>query len=244
MIYKDNKTIENIIRDGKNILEVYNGDKLVWPTTQLEGVVDLGLPSGLLWATCNLGAETETETGLYFAWGETEGYATLKPGDGFTWSTYKLCEGTQNTLTKYCRSASFGAVDNKTILDLEDDAAVVTTGGNYRMPSKEEFQELIDYTVSGNSDSLGWVTNYKGSGVNGTLRKSKVNENTIFFPAVGSASITSITDKNSYAIYWCTSLGSRMPTDAVDFAFGKDYLGEGGALRCYGHTLRAVSSIK
>ena len=101
--------------------------------------VDLGLPSGTLWATCNVGASNPEELGSYFAWGET---ATK---DFYEWSTYKWCNGSETTMTKYCTNSDYGNdgfVDNKTELDFEDDAAYVNWGPSWRIPSYEQFEEL------------------------------------------------------------------------------------------------------
>ena len=94
--------------------------------------VDLGLPSGTLWATCNVGASSPEEYGDYFAWGETE------PKNDYNWSTYKYCKGSSTTMTKYCTSSSYGTVDNKTELEPSDDAATVNWGSNWQMPSLEQ----------------------------------------------------------------------------------------------------------
>ena len=102
--------------------------------------VDLGLPSGTLWATCNVGANTPEEYGDYFAWGETT------PKDTCEWRTYKWCNGTDSTLTKYCNNSDYGYngfVDNKMELDPEDDAAYVNWGPSWRMPTKEQVEELM-----------------------------------------------------------------------------------------------------
>ena len=79
--------------------------------------VDLGLPSGLKWATCNVGADKPEGYGDYFAWGEVESKPICD------WSTYKWCQGSSTTQTKYCTDSEYGVVDNKTVLDLADDAA-------------------------------------------------------------------------------------------------------------------------
>lgn len=157
--------------------------------------VDLGLPSGNLWATCNLGAESETDYGLYFQWGDNKGYKTAcseaeSDGNGdahcFNWSKYKYCNGSYDTMTKYCTDSEYGTIDNKTVLEPEDDAATVMLGGQWRMPTVEELQEMIDNTEPGDgADQYSWIENYNGTGVNGLLRKSKTNGNTIFFPAAG-----------------------------------------------------------
>ena len=139
--------------------------------------VDLGLPSGTLWATCNVGAENPEDYGDYFAWGETIGYNGGKTT--FNWVTYKYARGTSDTLTKYCTDSSKGTVDGKTELDPEDDAATANWGSNWQIPSYEQCEELLDesYTYST------WTTQ---NGVDGRLITSKINMKTIFLPAAGS----------------------------------------------------------
>ena len=129
--------------------------------------VDLGLPSGLLWATCNVGATAPEQYGDYFAWGETTGYDEGKTD--FSWSTYKYCKVNYHFLTKYCTDSGFSfndAADDKTVLDLVDDAARANWGGDWRMPTHEEWSELY-----GNCSSE-WTTL---NGVNGHLFTSKNN---------------------------------------------------------------------
>ena len=104
--------------------------------------VDLGLPSNLKWAKCNIGANSEEETGLYFQYGDTQGYTAEKVGNGeglkpFDWGDYKFSiDGSSSNFSKY------NASDSKTVLDPEDDAAHVNMGGNWRMPTFEEYKEL------------------------------------------------------------------------------------------------------
>jgi hypothetical protein len=97
--------------------------------------VDLGL--SVKWATCNIGATKPEEFGDKFAYGETE------PKEVYDWSTYKWCNGSETTLTKYCNDSEYGIVDDKTILDAQDDAARANWGGSWRMPTKEELNELL-----------------------------------------------------------------------------------------------------
>ena len=135
----------------------------------IDGYVDLGLPSGTLWATCNVGASAPEEFGDYFAWGETD------PKDYYDWSTYKWCNGEEGTLTKYCNDSSLGYngfVDNKTELDSEDDAACAHYPGG-RIPSWEQIQELCD--------SCTWQYT-KLNGVKGMLVTGP-NGNTMFLPS-------------------------------------------------------------
>ena len=99
--------------------------------------VDLGLPSGTLWATMNVGASSPEDCGYYFAWGETS------TKDAYEWSNYIWCNGSENTLTKYCSEKDYGEVDNRTLLLPEDDAATVNWGAAWRMPTEAQMQELI-----------------------------------------------------------------------------------------------------
>ena len=100
------------------------------------GAVDLGLPSGTLWADRNIGANSPEGYGDYFAWGET------RPKSEYNWSTYKYCKGSDKTITKYCDDSSYGTVDNKTVLEPSDDAATANWGSNWRMPTHGEQVEL------------------------------------------------------------------------------------------------------
>ncbi len=112
-----------------NPIDPYNG----------HAYVDLGLPSGTLWATMNVGANSETDYGLYFQWGDTQGYTDAST-KAFIWSDYKWTEDGGSTMTKY------NETDSKTVLDLEDDAVATNWGGSWKMPTVEQFQELLDNT--------------------------------------------------------------------------------------------------
>jgi hypothetical protein len=105
--------------------------------------IDLGLSSGTLWATMNIGASSVTDPGFYFAWGETE------PKSSYTWENYAF--GTEDNLTEYCYDENLGAFD-KTRLDLEDDAAHVLWGGGWHIPTIYQLQELYEYFGSNISD--------------------------------------------------------------------------------------------
>ena len=95
--------------------------------------VDLGLPSGLKWAKCNVGATSETDYGDYFMWGSV----TPNTADECNWVSYKYCNGSYNTLTKYNTSTSYGKnPDNITTLETVDDAATQIMGSDWRMPTK------------------------------------------------------------------------------------------------------------
>ena len=152
--------------------------------------VDLGLPSGAKWATCNVGATKPEELGGYYAWGETE------EKDAYLWRTYKLCTGNGSSMIKYCTNSSKGTVDNKTVLDPEDDVAHVKWGGSWRMPTLDELKELRR-KCSWEWTTLNGVNGYKVTGPNG---------NSIFLPAAGSRSGEVLSGSGSNGGYWSSSL--------------------------------------
>lgn len=168
--------------------------------------VDLGLPSGTLWATCNIGASSPEDYGDYFAWGETTTKST------YNWSTYKYCNGSNTTMTKYCTNSSCGTVDNKTELDLSDDAAYVNWGSQWRMPSKAQFTELINSSYT----TTTWTTQ---NGKYGRKITSKSNGNSIFLPAAGCRGGTSLYLAGSDGNYWSRTVYTSGPSSAryLDF---------------------------
>ena len=177
--------------------------------------VDLGL--SVKWATCNIGAENPEDYGMYFAWGETDGYyvtgdlddIVIKDKDGvvsnaksrgFAWGDYKLCNGSQTAMTKYCTNSSYGIVDGKKVLEQVDDAAYVSDN-TCRMPTKAEIDELRTGTISA------WTSDYNGSGVSGIIFKSKAdNSKSIFVPAAGAVDSGSLEDVGYYCYLWSSSL--------------------------------------
>ena len=186
--------------------------------------VDLGLPSGTLWATCNVGATAPEEYGDYFAWGETE------PKDVYKWSTYKWCNGSYNTLTKYCTNSSYGTVDNKTELDPEDDAAYVNWGSSWRMPTYDQQTELRTECT--------W-TRTTQNGVNGRLVTGP-NGNTLFLPAAGYRYDSSLNSAGSWGDYWSRTLHSGSPYNAYGVYFNADGVYWGNYGRNDGFAVRPV----
>ena len=186
--------------------------------------VDLGLPSGLKWATYNVGASQPEEYGDYFAWGEVE------PKDYYDWSTYKWCNGSYYNQTKYCTDSDYGYVDNKTTLDLSDDAANYNWGGSWRMPTHEEQEELC------NNCSWEWTTQ---NGVNG-YTVTGPNGNSIFLPAAGSRYDSSLFYAGSLGYYWSSSLNTYDPSSAYLLDFYSDYVGWYYVDRYVGFTVRPV----
>lgn len=145
--------------------------------------VDLGLPSGNLWCTKNVGAKTETDAGLYFAWGETQGYVDNSERK-FTWDAYKFGGYLDQDASEETgiQPSKYNKTDGLKTLELEDDAAYVNMGKAWKMASIKDWEELAKYTTGLTSENDHYVENYNGSGVNGFLLKSKINGNTIFFP--------------------------------------------------------------
>lgn len=149
--------------------------------------VDLGL--SVKWATMNIGASKPEENGLYFAWGEVE------PKDYYSWGTYKYCSGSEYTITKYCTDSYWGNVDNKTILDPSDDAATVNWGGDWRMPTKEEINELLTkctFTKTGNY-------------IDSPIKIIGKNGNSIILPLSGSYSEDYLSLGQGHGLYWSSS---------------------------------------
>ena len=193
------------------------------PNTGNHEYVDLGL--SVKWATCNVGASKPEEYGDYFAWGETE------PKSTYSWSTYKWCNGSYDTQTKYCTKSSYGTVDNKTQLELSDDAARANWGGSWRMPTRAEQDELRE------NCTWTWTTQ---NGVNGYKVTSKKNGNSIFLPAAGYRYDSSLNLAGSHGSYCPSSLDSGSPYNAYILYFYSNYLDCYISNRYIGFTVRPV----
>ena len=197
--------------------------------------VDLELPSGTLWAAFNVGATKPEEYGLYFAWGETQGYSA-KERQYFGWNNYKWCNGSGKSLTKYNSKAEYGVVDNKTTLDLEDDAAHANWGGQWHMPTNEQINEL-----KSNCDSE-WTTQ---KGVEGMLYTSKKNGKTVFFPGAGIRWEFEYDWEGSGWLIWSSTVSEAEPSKAKDLSSSGSYFYYGGyylypQTRYFGRSVRAV----
>ncbi|MBQ5513830.1 MAG: hypothetical protein IIT83_09100 [Bacteroidales bacterium] len=166
--------------------------------------VDLGLPSGTLWADRNVGASSPEDYGDYFAWGETS------TKSNYEWFTLKYCEdNTGETYSKYNTELVFGNVDNKTTLEKSDDAATANWGSNWCMPSQQQFQELYD------NCTWTWTTR---NGKKGYEVKGK-NGNSIFLPAAGYRDDTDFYYTGSDGFYWSSSLDADSPGCGRDLSF-------------------------
>ena len=157
-------------------------------TSPVPDAIDLGLPSGLKWASFNIGASAPEEYGDYYAWGETE------TKNDYNWATYMWGN---DFFTKYNTKSDFGVVDNKTVLDTEDDVAHVKLGGNWRMPTDAEWTELREYCT------WTWTTQ---NGINGRLVTGK-NGKSIFIPVTGFWFDTTLYYVGN-GHYWSSSLNT------------------------------------
>lgn len=217
--------IANSNTELKAVCEVKTGDD---PFNGHE-YVDLGITNDqgepLYWATCNVGATTPEEYGDYFAWGEIE------PKTDYSWSTFKWCNGSKNTLTKYNTKSSSGTVDNKTVLEPEDDAARQNWGGTWRMPTKSEFKQLYD------DCTWTWDSTKKGYLVTGT------NGNSIFLPAAGNRAETPLFEQGLHGLYWSSTLMSSSTSAARRLYFHSQgfYLDDAGLSRSEGNSVRPVT---
>ncbi len=193
--------------------------------------VDLGLPSGVKWAAFNVGASSPEGYGDYFAWGETE------PKSNYSMSTYVWCNGTGQTFTKYSIKSSYGHngfTDNKTVLDLEDDAAHVNWGGSWRMPTDAEWTELR------NNCTWTWTTQNGVNGYRVTSNKTGYTYKSIFLPAAGGWIDTSLYDVGTEGNYWSSSLSTDTPDCAWDIYFKYGSVDRYYSGRSYGFSVRPV----
>ena len=197
---------------GGRVLNAYRNITLYAQWGSLTEGVDMGL--SVKWASVNIGANKPEEYGDYFAWGETE----TKSQYGY--STYKWLQGKYYTLTKYNTDYDYGnVIDNKIVLDKEDDAAVANWGGNWRMPTDAECVELCNNTI--------WEE-ITQNGVKGMKVTSTKNGNSIFLPIAGSYTHYGF-DAESY-IYWSSSLYPSNPENAYIIG-GKNDRTIGGSIR-------------
>lgn len=219
--------------------------------------VDLGLPSQLKWAKCNIGASTPEEPGLYFQWGDTQGYTAEQVGDGeglkaFKWADYKFSiDGSSSNFSKY------NASDSKTVLDPEDDAAHVNMGGNWRMPTFDEYKELclntdiylvptegeeIQGTAQGQSGSvkINWASQAEGTLKGVKFYKKGDKQTYMFVPAAGGVFGGSMLRVGQVGYLWSSSLGSSGVQVTRYFVFTADYGSVSYGGRCDGVPVRGV----
>lgn len=206
----DEKGVVTCLSVGTAVIKAYIRDVAATCTITVREpslvaeAVDLGL--SVKWATCNVGAEKPEDLGGYYAWGETETKSS------YFFTNYRFYESGTNCIddgskySKYNSDDRFGTVDNKKVLDKEDDVASVKWGGSWRIPTKEEFTELIENCT--------WVWTNR-NGVNGykvTSNKTGYTESSIFMPATGLFYGDDFFYDGSDGSYWCNSLVDKNPS--------------------------------
>lgn len=204
---------------------VYNVNKDVVLTAKFYKdveFIDLGI--SVKWASCNIGANFPEQYGNYYAWGEIE-----EKGE-YSWNTYKWCNGSVNSLNKYCDNSSYGTIDNKTVLDLADDVANAKWGGNWRLPTLEEQKELLS-KCTWEWTSFNGVKGYKVIGPNG---------NNIFLPAAGYRDGGELYDNGNSGYYWISSLKNIHCSYAYYIYFNNGTYDWSNYYRYLGYSVRPV----
>jgi hypothetical protein len=226
---------DDILKNVSLSIEMHNGHEYV----------DLGLPSGLKWATCNVGAESPEDYGDYFAWGETSSKSD------YDWDTYKwMTDGASSwsAVNKYTvDDGQIEAVwydeygnfigDNKTVLELADDAANANWGGDWVMPTMDELNELRDT----DNCTCTWTTQ---NGINGYKVTSKSNGNSIFLPAAGYRYFSDLYVAGSDGGYWSSSLSTYDSDGAYVLYLGSDIPYWSCSDRYYGLSVRPVLRVE
>lgn len=242
-LYGINTYEEEVAEDGSYVI-MSNGTTLIidpddyskvsdhWEQVDmvLNGFVDLGLPSGTLWSTVNVGAQTPFQRGQYFSWGNIEGYvASYNEGDysgeivgySFIQNNYELTNG-------YQLSGS---------IPIENDAAVDIMGGEWRIPTDTQFQELFD------NCTITWVTK---NGVDGKLFTSNINGKTLFIINNGYGNATTLESPKYEAAYWTNAEDDVDTSKALSLALGTSILSSLTPIhpeeKRFGFGIRAVKS--
>lgn len=231
--------------------------------------VDLGLPSGTKWATCNVGASKPEDYGLFFAWGETTGFTSSTAGmtqsgtnytgytdHTFNWASYKWMAPNQSSwqyITKYTfadgQTASWydnGTFkgDGKTVLESADDAATANWGSAWKMPTHAQWEELVEqypYNSSSGTKRCCWTSNYNSTGVAGLAFYDASDKILLFLPTAGYRSNTSLSYQGSDGSYWSSELHSGRSYRAwlLYFYDGSVNAGDFNS-RCIGQSVRPV----
>jgi hypothetical protein len=225
--------LPNVSLIANNNTVHYNPSSPV-PPTPSHDYVEIG---GLKWATMNIGAESVTDYGQYFSWGDIQGYTAEQVGSGegkkaFNWDDYKYGNGTSNPgatgMSKY------NAADGKTVLESSDDAVTAAWGDEWRMPTKDEFVTL------GAAVNTAWTNDYQGSGVSGLVCTDKTDSSKVlFFPVAGYCN-----NGRTYLVggyYWSSSLYSNVLFSNGLAIYSSSSVNFGGYnYRCYGLSIRGV----
>lgn len=215
---------------------LYKGEPKTFTTlAPPSGSVDLGL--SVFWAPCNLGASKPTEYGDYYQWAGTKDVSDTSINLDWRNCPYHTGSDENSGWTKYNTKSSYGTVDNRTVLEAMDDAVSAYVGGNWRMPTIDEWNELL------NTDNCSWTWTTI-DGVNGCKvqsKKSGYTDNWIFLPAAGYRSNDCLSGVGSYGNYWSSSLRTAVPSYAYDMGFTSDSFSGYNGIRYFGRSVRPVS---
>ena len=209
---------------ASDITTLYDHLLGITPSFSTHEYVDLGLPSGTLWATMNIGAANPEGYGYYFAWGETY------PRNIYSWDNYMWCNGSSSSLTKYCTQFPYGLVDDVTQLYPEDDAATAYWGPDWRMPTYAQIQEL---TANCSSE---WT---ERNGIYGRLFTSNINGATLFFPAAGYHSSVGF-EAGTSGYYHSCEIPNSVPQKAYNLKVSENSGQSNSSFRFQGNSVRAV----
>lgn len=223
-IYNRDKTVERFaVADIDSVTFLMPEQGIYPPVIGNHEAVDLGL--SVKWAICNVGAAKPEETGGYYAWGETE------EKEDYSWATYKWCNSSSTTMTRYCSDSYYGIMDNNEKLASEDDVASVKWGGRWRLPTSKEQRELLD------NCNWQWTSL---NGVSGYRVTSRTNGNSIFLPAAGSRDGTEEVYQGVGGCYWAGSLCADYSNTAFFLCFYKICSDWVNFYRYMGFTVRPV----
>ena len=241
--------------------DVTGGTDPVKPEPALDhAVVDLGLPSGTLWATMNVGATSPEGYGDYFAWGETEPYYNGDSQSPLTWKTGKTAGYNWASYTKFGTFDSsakpdygftkYNTTNGPTILESADDAATANWGSAWRMPTREEWHELVENYPLGTSTPSGklgyckWTYNYNNTDIIGLAfyKGSDTSAIVLFLPAAGCRYDTSMMGQRAYGGYWSGGLFKDSSDHALILYFESGYVSANciSNARCNGYSVRPV----
>ena len=239
--------------------KTFSGQIVSFVTSEELVPVDLGIVvngKSIKWANRNLGAGKPEEYGDYYAWGETEPYYTEGHSQddpcshwrsrtnpvitGYNFTSYKWCNGSSSTFTRYNTDSAYGTVDNKTEFkdyDYVDDPACAALDGKWRTPTAEEWGALLT------SCGFKRISDYNGTGVSGCIVTSKVTgytDNSIFLPDAGYRGSAKLFNKNSFGYYWSSSLYTDAPASAIKMFLGSVNVSVTDELRYMGISVRPV----
>ena len=224
-LYALYKTLDKDLNSKMNAIKVSFSKFTKVQSILVPTAIDLGLPSGTKWGTFNIGASTPEDPGNYYAWAE------IDAKDNYSWGTYFWCGGSNTSLLKYNYKSEYGTVDNKSSIEPADDAAYVRLSTNWRIPTSNQWGELMHAS----NCTWEWDATKKAYKVT-----SKVNGKNSFIPAAGDKTADTVKDLGVYGHYWSSSLSSDFPDLAWRLFFNKDNRERRDNSRYNGFTIRPV----